>query len=208
MIDLVLPETRLAYAAALMQMHSDRKRAFVDTLRWDLPSRGSWLEVDQFDNDHAVYLLARSSMGSHEGSVRLLPTTEPHMLDTLFSGLCEGPVPVGRDCWEISRLVTCRPQVPGTSIVRLHRLLAVALHEFAELNAIGRYTLVTEAHRLPALLSIGWSVRPLGLPRLEMGEELQALQIRVDPAIHRQLRSKLQLTGPVLQTLASSRLAA
>lgn len=208
MIDLVLPETRPAYAAALMQMHRDRKRAFVDTLRWELPSRGSWLEVDEFDNDYAVYLLARSPGGAHDGSVRLLPTTQPHMLERLFGALCDGPVPVGADCWEISRLVTCRPEVPGTSIVRLHRLLALALHDFAELNAIARYTLVTEAHRVPALLSIGWPVRPLGLPKRAMGEELQALQIDLDPEIHRQLRSKLGISGTVLRSSSSSREAA
>jgi N-acyl-L-homoserine lactone synthetase len=208
MIDVVLPEARFAHAAALMQMHRDRKRAFVDILRWDLPSRGSWLEVDEFDNDHAVYLLATSSAGAHEGSVRLLPTTRPHMLDTLFSTLCEDPIPVGADCWEISRLVTSPREVPGTSMVRLHRLLALALHDFAELNAISRYTLVTEAQRVPALLSIGWPVRPLGLPRSIMGEPLQALEISIERVIQSQLRSKLQLSGPVLRSAACVRQAA
>lgn len=202
MIDVVLPETRFAHAAALMQMHHDRKRAFVDILHWDLPSRGSWLEVDEFDNDHSVYLLATSPAGAHLGSVRLLPTTRPHMLQTLFGELCEDPIPVGEDCWEISRLVASPREVPGTSIVRLHRLLALALHDFAELNAIARYTLVTEAHRVPALLSIGWPVRPLGLPRERMGEELQALEIGIEPRIQAQLRSKLNLAGPVLRSIA------
>jgi acyl-homoserine lactone synthase len=209
MIDLVLPETRFAHAAALMQMHQDRKRAFVDTLGWHLPSPGSWLEVDDFDNEHAIYLLARSAAtGRHEGSVRLLPTTERHMLSSLFSELCTGPVPVGADCWEISRLVTPSPAVAGTSIVKVHRLLALGLVEFALLNSIRRYTLVTEPHRVPALLSIGWPVQPLGLPRQSMGQELQALQICIHDDTLRQLRARLHVVSNVLRSPVSDRHAA
>jgi N-acyl-L-homoserine lactone synthetase len=200
MIDVVVPETRLEYAAALMEMHHDRKRVFVDRLGWSLPSPGSWLEVDEFDNDHAIYLLARSEpSGRHQGSVRLLPSTRPHMLQELFAGLCADAPPVGEDIWEISRLVTSPPEIAGTSIVRLHRLLALGLLEFALLNSIRRYTLVTEPHRVPALLSIGWTVRPLGLPAECMGQMLQALQITIDPGALQALRSKARVSSDVLR---------
>jgi N-acyl-L-homoserine lactone synthetase len=209
MIDVVLPETRLEHAAALMQMHHDRKRVFVDRLGWDLPSPQSWLEVDDFDNESAIYLVARSpESGRHEGSVRLLPTIERHMLGSLFSGLCAGPVPVAEDCWEISRLVTCPPEIAGTSLVKLHRLLAAGLLEFALLNSIRRYTLVAEAHRVPALLSIGWPVTPLGLPTNHLGQSLQALQISVDSGTLDALRSRLRLTSTVLQFASRDRRAA
>ena len=114
MIDLVLPEARFGFAGALMEMHHDRKQVFVDRFGWRLPAEGSWLEVDQFDNDYAVYLLARSAEGRHQGSVRLLPSSRPHMLDTLFSHLCPDGVPGGDDIWEISRLVTNPTDASGT----------------------------------------------------------------------------------------------
>ena len=209
MIDVVLPETRLNHAALLMQMHHDRKRVFVDRLGWSLPSPKSWLEVDDFDNQSAVYLVARSPVtGDHAGSVRLLPTTQPHMLDTLFSELCAGDVPVGEDIWEISRLVTSPPDVAGTSILKLHRLLALALLEFAALNRIRRYTLVTEAARVPALLSIGWPVVPLGLASRFMDQDLQALQISVDERTATDLRSRLAIQSAVLQFAIADRRAA
>ena len=126
MIDLVLPESRLGFAAALMEMHHDRKQVFVDRFGWSLPAKGSWLEIDQFDDDYAVYLLARSPEGRHRGSVRLLPSSRPHMLNTLFSHLCPGGVPGGDDCWEISRLVTSPADAAGTTMLRIHRLLARA----------------------------------------------------------------------------------
>lgn len=209
MIDVVLPEARLEHAAALMQMHHDRKRVFVDRLGWDLPSPRSWLEVDDFDNEFAIYLLSRSEgSGRHEGSVRLLPTTKRHMLASLFDGLCAGSVPVADDIWEISRLVTCPPDVAGTSLFKLHRLLALGLLEFALLNSIRAYTLVAEAHRVPALLSIGWTVSPLGLPTDYFGQSLQALQIEVDVETVRALRSRLRVSASVLQFAAADRRAA
>ena len=209
MIDVVLPENRLEHAALLMQMHHDRKRVFVDRLGWQLPSPQSWLEVDDFDNECAVYLVARSPMtGGHAGSVRLLPSTGKHMLNSLFQSLCAGAVPVGNDCWEISRLVTSPPDVAGTSVLKLHRLMALALLEFASLNSIRRYTLVAETHRVPALLSIGWSVTPLGLPSDFMGQKLQALQIAVEDRTIRDLRARLQIHSEVLQFAATERRAA
>jgi acyl-homoserine lactone synthase len=208
MIDLVLPESRFGFAAALMEMHHDRKQVFVDRFGWRLPAKGSWLEVDQFDDDHAVYLLARSPEGRHRGSVRLLPSSRPHMLNTLFSHLCPGGVPDGDDCWEVSRLVTSPPDAPGTAVLRVHRLLALALVEFADANAIARYTLVAEAHRVPALLSLGWPVMPLGLPTMIDGEQLQALQIELLPGTLEDMRRRLRIEEPVLRMMEAPRRAA
>ena len=208
MIDLVLPESRLGFAAALMEMHHDRKQVFVDRFGWRLPAKGSWLEVDQFDDDYAIYLLARSPEGRHQGSVRLLPSSRPHMLSTLFSQLCAAGVPSGDDCWEISRLVTNPADASGTSILRVHRLLALALVEFAHANSISRYTLVAEAHRVPALLSVGWPVTPLGLPTWVEGEQLQALQIDLSGSTLAEMRSRLRIGEPVLRVMEPTRRAA
>ena len=208
-VELVLPEQRLDFAAPLMQMHQDRKRVFVDTLGWKLASACSWLEVDDFDDHRAVYLLVRSAItGDHEGSVRLLPTDGPHMLSSLFGDLCAGPVPRGADIWEISRLVSRPADIAGTSVVKVHRLLSLALVEFALLNSITRYTLVTEAQRVPALLSVGWPVTPLGLPTPWMGQDLQALQISISAATLPRMRERLRIGRPVLQAPAPDRQAA
>ncbi|HEX8480897.1 MAG TPA: acyl-homoserine-lactone synthase [Allosphingosinicella sp.] len=208
MIDLVLPETRFGFAAALMEMHHDRKQVFVDRFGWRLPAKGSWLEVDQFDDDYAIYLLARSPEGRHRGSVRLLPSSRPHMLDTLFSQLCPAGVPSGDDCWEISRLVTNPADASGNTVLKVHRLLALALVEFALDNGIARYTLVAEAHRVPALLSVGWLVTPLGLPTMVEGDQLQALQIHLEPATLHEMRRRLRIERPVLRVLGGQRRAA
>ncbi|HEY1604299.1 MAG TPA: acyl-homoserine-lactone synthase [Allosphingosinicella sp.] len=207
MIDLVLPEARYRFAAALMEMHSDRKQVFVDRLGWSLPARGSWLEVDQFDNDFAVYLLALAG-DRHRGSVRLLPSTGPNMLESLFPELCPDGAPAGDDIWEISRLVTSPREASGASVLKLHRLLALALIEFAQLNGIGRYNLVAEARRVPALLAVGWDVAPLGLPTRCGGEDLQALQVGIEEDTLERVRARVRVWNPVLQVREDRKWAA
>jgi hypothetical protein len=59
----------------------------------------------------------------------------------------------------------------------VYRILAGALIEFAGLNGVNRFTFVAESKRMPALLSIGWTVLPLGLPTLIGGELVEAAEI-------------------------------
>ena len=198
MIDMIAPENRWRFAAPLMQMHRDRKLVFVDGLGWRLSAPGSWLEVDAYDNDHAVYLMARDEeSGDHQGSVRLLPTTGPHLLEGVFADLCPDGVPRAADTWEISRLVTSPAGQPGMRLMRVHRLLALALIEFALLNDIRHYVLVAESQRVPALLSIGWKVRPLSLPTPYDDQLLEVLRIDVAEEIGDRLRERLGIESSV-----------
>ena len=180
-LKIVEPSQRWQFSRAMMEMHHHRKRIFVDRLGWQLPSKGSWLEIDEFDNDDAVYIMAVSADGtSHLGSVRLLPTTAPHMLSTLFAGLCPGGAPAGQGVWEISRLVATPEGADGRNILRIHRLLAMGIVEFGRINGVERFTLVAESHRMPALLSIGWRVLPLSLPIEADGCLIEAAEILID----------------------------
>ena len=87
----------------LCTMFAARKRVFVDLLRWDVPVVADRFEVDQFDRPGAIYVLLTDAAGTHLASARLLPTTRPHILDTLFARLCEGPAPSGPTIFEITR---------------------------------------------------------------------------------------------------------
>lgn len=193
-IRIIWPVDRPRYSRPLMEMHHHRKQVFVDALGWELAIRGSWLEVDEFDNEHAVYLMALSSDGErHLGSVRLLPTTRPHMLGSIFSELCEAPV--GEEVWEISRFVATPENPSGTNILRVHRAMAAALVDFAGRNGIHRYTLVAESKRVPVLLSVGWTVRPLSLPTMMGTDLVEAMEILLDAPSIRGMQRRI---GPDL----------
>lgn len=193
-IEIIHPETRWAHTQRLMQMHHHRKQVFVDQLGWELPVRGSWLEVDEFDSDFAIYLMVCApDGGGHLASVRLLPTTRPHMFETTFRSLCpNGPI-VGDDCWEISRLVCNPAAVTGAEAVRVMRKMALELVEFAVLNGIQRYTLLAEAARVPALLSMGWRISPISAAAEWRGALVQALMIEVDKDTLPRIRRRLGL---------------
>ena len=92
----------------LRTMFEDRKSVFVDLLKWDVPVLDGRFELDQFDDGHATYIIIADENGDHLGSARLLPTTRPHILGTLFPDLCAGPPPIGPGVFEITRcLETC-----------------------------------------------------------------------------------------------------
>ncbi len=204
MIDTIYPEDRHAYSTPLIQMYHDRKRVFIDQLGWQLKNPGSWLELDDYDNEAAVYLMARDvEDGSHRGSVRLLPTTGAHMMEGVFSDLCPDGAIRSPNVWEISRLVATTHGRAGARLVRVHRLLALALVEFALLNGIDDYVLVAESARVPALLSVGWRVTPLSLPTEYAGETIEALRIHIDAETLPRMRARLGYEGPVLSTAAT-----
>lgn len=89
--------------AALRAMFAARKSVFVDLLKWDLPVADGTFEIDQFDDEHARYLILLGDAGQHLASARLLPTDRPHILDSLFAELCERPVPQDAFTFEITR---------------------------------------------------------------------------------------------------------
>ena len=60
-------------------MFEERKRVFIDLLRWDVPVLAGRYEIDQFDNDRAVYIVIADA----EGAPQHMPVE---------GGLCKGEI--------------------------------------------------------------------------------------------------------------------
>jgi acyl-homoserine lactone synthase len=162
----------------LRAMFAARKHVFVDLLKWDVPVLDGRYEVDQFDDEAATYLIVTGRDGGHAGSARLLRTTRPHILDTLFPDLCAVSPPRGRSVLEITRFCLER----GSSAAQrreTRNILVSALVDHALANGIGTYTGVAEIGWLQQILAFGWRCRPLGLPRSRDGKMLGALTIDI-----------------------------
>ena len=69
----ILRSTGPSRDLALRAMFEARKQVFVDLLKWDVPVLGGRFEVDQFDDEHAAYLVLSDDEGRHLASARLLP---------------------------------------------------------------------------------------------------------------------------------------
>jgi acyl-homoserine lactone synthase len=166
---------------ALQSMFEARKRVFVDLLKWDVPVLDDRFELDQFDDEHAVYIVVRGEHGEHLASARLLETTRPHILDTLFPDLCAVAVPRGPEVREITRFCLDR-RLSAARRLAVRNVLVSALVDHAIARGIAVYTGVAEFGWLQQILAFGWHCRPLGLPAVHDGRTLGAL--RVDISAH------------------------
>ncbi|MHA7968805.1 acyl-homoserine-lactone synthase [Rhizobium sp. CAU 1783] len=84
-------------------MHRLRKRVFHDLLRWDVNVVDDW-EIDHYDDANPIYVLSYSDSGALRGTLRLLPTLGPNMLDDTFPILLDDqPAVRQHGIWESSR---------------------------------------------------------------------------------------------------------
>jgi N-acyl-L-homoserine lactone synthetase len=169
-------------------MFEERKRVFVDLLRWEVPVIAGRYEIDQFDNDRAVYIVVTGDDGEHRASARLLPTTHDHILGTIFPDLCDEAPPRGTAILEITRFCLAR-KLRARERLEVRNQLVTALVEYALAHQIRSFTGVAEWPWFQQILSFGWTCRPLGLPTFEDGRSLVALQIDVDDRTREQLRA-------------------
>jgi N-acyl-L-homoserine lactone synthetase len=161
MIHIVEKHLEPANRKLLETMFADRKRLFVDLFGWDVPVVEGQFEIDQFDTADTVYIISADDDGGHEASIRLMPTTHPHMLGSIFPHLCPGGVPTGPTTWESTRL--CLPQRHGAERRRqLRNLLISAMVDFALARGIERLTGVLPDGFRREVLAMGWAAEPLG----------------------------------------------
>lgn len=179
MLRIVDSANRAREHRALRTMFEARKRVFIDLLKWDLPALAGRFELDQFDDEHAVYLIVTDEEAQHLASARLLPTTRPALLDSLFPGLVAGEIPQGPEVFEITRF--CLAPGIGASGRRAARdTLLAGLVDFALASRIHSYTGVADLPWLRQVQRFGWACRALGEPMLHRGRALAALRIDID----------------------------
>ncbi|AUG04221.1 MULTISPECIES: acyl-homoserine-lactone synthase [Pseudomonas] len=90
-----------------------RHEQFVEKLGWRLPAHPSQAgcEWDQYDTEHARYLLAFNEDRAIVGCARLIPTTFPNLLEGVFGHTCAGAPPKHPAIWEMTRFTTREPQL-------------------------------------------------------------------------------------------------
>lgn len=172
--------------AVFRNMFVARKSVFVDLLKWDVPVLDGIYEIDQFDDVHARYLIIADRDDRHLGSARLLPTTRPHILDSLYQVLCDRTPPRGDTTFEITRFCLDRAlSARDRRTVRDTLVSALAGHAID--HGIKSYTAIAELGWFQKILAFGWDCEPLGLPRQINGRTLAALHIFITPETPAQL---------------------
>jgi N-acyl-L-homoserine lactone synthetase len=198
LVHIVTRTNKHNFASELDGMFRDRKRVFIDWLKWRIPSVNGTHEIDTFDNDDAIYLIESDGRGRHLASIRLLPTVKPHLFSEVFSKLCDGPLPTGPDTWELTRFCVS-PDVMKTDGLRLMNLMWTSVVEFAVSRGIAQYTCVTHMAFLSQILSAGWDTKPLGLPQMVDGGLVGAVLFRLSPDTLREAHRRYGYNATVFE---------
>ena len=178
MIIIVDTHNRVREHIALRSMFEARKRVFVDLLKWDIPVLADRFEVDQFDDGAATYVIVANDQRRHLASARLLDTTRPALLDTLFPKLCNGKPPHGPNVREITRFCLS-PEIGARRRLEARNHLLVALVEYAQANGISIYSGVADHAWFQQVEHFGWDCKALGPPQRRDGKPLIALRINI-----------------------------
>jgi N-acyl-L-homoserine lactone synthetase len=130
-------ETAHLHGEAWISHHRLRYRMFVERQRWDIPNYRK-LEYDEFDTPAATYILALDDKGQALGAARLIPTTRPYMVRSLWPHLVDGELPDSDSVWEASRF-GCDRDLEVFTRRRVVAQLILGCQEFGLAHGIGRY---------------------------------------------------------------------
>lgn len=157
---------RLCYQQELEQDQILRHRIFVDELGWQALRRPDGRERDQYDGGPTSHLLLLKH-GQVTGGLRLTPLSAPNLLLDHFADMIERPLPGSRAegaDWTRFYVTERRghrlgPQSPAG-------ILYCSAMEYALDRHWHYLTFVSKPAMIEILLSIGWKVMPLGMPRI------------------------------------------
>lgn len=197
MIFIVNAENRRFLGSDLLQMHRHRKTVFVDGLGWNVPHAGG-LEVDRYDREDTIYLIARHRDECQiQASARLLPTLGPHLMSDIFPHALHGGVPRGARIWEASRF--CPAPGLGGPRTRLALLWEVfcGVMEASLLFGIDRIVFMAGATLLPLALRCGWDATVLGPTLPDGNDRVTAVGVDVTPRGLRSIRERFGVPEPV-----------
>jgi acyl-homoserine lactone synthase len=208
MIHVISDVNRHLYEDVLELHFRVRHEIFVEERKWGALRKPDGREIDSYDNEDAVYLLALEDRRVLGGS-RLYPTTKPTMMSEVFPHLAAvRGCPSDPLVWEWSRFFVSRQRRDGAFNLQL----MAAAQEFCLDQGIERLCLVMETWWLPRFHDIGFVVTPLGLPALVENSWTMAatIEIRQDSldVVHDRIGMTrvVQQDGPRIDCIARANL--
>ena len=199
MIHVIHAGNRALYANELDQMFRLRAKFFKDLLGWSALKVVDGREIDEYDDEKALYLLAIEEDGGISVSVRLRPTCDksllldhfPHLLAKDADSVIQG------DVWEGCRYFASS-RARGPEGVRRREELRLAMVELARQRGVSRIVAITDTTFLPPLLQASWTTRLLGLPAAYDEGECIALEISCSQDAHLRMQERLGAKQEVL----------
>jgi acyl-homoserine lactone synthase len=189
-IHLISSNNKKLYKYQLESYFKARYQIFVREKGWKSLYRPDEIEIDDYDNDHAVYLIAIDN-DKIVGGQRLYPTVLPHMISEVFPHLATRGIPQAFNVFEWTRYFVVKECRTGRTDCRL----MAAFQEFCLEEGIVEATAVVEMWWLPRWQQAGFKVRPLGLPSLVEGQLCIAAAIEISSESLNSVRRLAGLRG-------------
>jgi N-acyl-L-homoserine lactone synthetase len=199
MIDVFNMETAHHLGDSLHTMFQVRYRVFIERRHYEVPHLRE-MEWDEFDTPAAVYFLGRDRGSGPCAVGRMIPTTFPYMISSLWPELAgDGRLPSRPDVWEISRVGVERRLRPAARRRYLGGLIC-AFAEFGLRNNVTSFLVVSHESLIHHnLIDIGWRVDVLGAPRLVGQFPVVAAQVHLDPKSLRASYDAFGLAAPLMR---------
>lgn len=138
-----------------------RHTIFVIDQRYDVPSYNA-MEYDQFDTPAAMYMLWHTPDGNPGAVARLIPTTQPYMIQKLWADLIpNGTIPSDGHTWEISRFGIDKSLKPVVKRAAMKEM-ACSFAEFAERFNVSKYVFVSKSRVFAKMFERAARIEPLG----------------------------------------------
>lgn len=166
MIEIVLPEVREHYADQLDQMFRLRFETCIQKWGWKVPGATDDKDIDEFDNEEAVYMLLLSDdRRTVLGCCRFNPTTSPYMISKLWPETCDlQPAPSDSTIWEASRFVVRGGLGSKSDYLELMWRLSTGMCEFCVSAGIEQIVWYTDPPFYHTIASV-MDTEPLGRPQ-------------------------------------------
>jgi len=197
-IHVVRKENRHLYEDLFDPYYRLRHDIYVKQRRWMALDRPDGREIDQFDTDDAVYLLALDGTRI-VGGMRAVPTIRPTLMSDVFPQL-NLRSPVHRpDVYELSRIFVVPERRGEHTGPGLATILQAAIIEYGLTVGLTGFTIVLETWWLPRFEEQGWRAKPLGLPIEIDGMSTIAVFVNCDEDTWEDMVERKGITGPMLQ---------
>ena len=202
-IQVVTWANRKQYRIVLERYFRIRYDIYVKRRQWRAVARPINIEMDAFDTEHAIYLMAMDSLGKIVGGSRLVPTLQPHLLSDVFPRLAPDGPPRAADIFEWTRFfISPALRSHGRSSPVAGVVLCGVL-EAAQKFGIRQIGVVCESFWPKRLRALGWTIAELGDVLQHEDGDIVALLIDVTPEAIESTRLAYGLQESVLADTAA-----
>lgn len=200
MLHVVDKYNRHMYEKPLEESFRIRHEIYAEGRNWKAIQRPDRRDVDQFDNDDAIYLLLIEGRERKVvGGSRLVSTLKPHLMSEVFPTLAnQRPLPRSATIFEWTRYFVVPEMREGHRACFASGVILCGLQEWCLEEGVERLSIVLEPYWLPRFQQLGLNPQPLGLPIASEDGPILGITIDISEETLERTRRIRGIEGPVL----------